>query len=80
MTGAEAARTEDRGPAVLAQLPVVCRFSLGIQQADLRRGNLVQQFLGKAGVSPGLIGANVGHALIGGIGDHVRVGLEDLNG
>jgi hypothetical protein len=61
------------------QFRVVDRLALRTHQAQLGRRNLVQHALRERAVAPGLIGAQVGHALVGGGLDHVGIALEPLD-
>ncbi len=62
-----------------AQLPVVGRLLFLIEQAHARASHLVEQALRVGRVRPGLERAQVAHALVRGMGDHVRIGFEQLD-
>ena len=62
-----------------AQLFVVAGLLLWIEQADLGRGEFVEDLLRGSLVLAGLIGSHVTHLPIGGVGDHLDVRLERLH-
>ena len=61
------------------KLIVIRRSALGVQQTNLRRGDLVEQSLRKGRVFASLQTAQMGHPLIGRMLDHVRIVFEQLD-
>ena len=61
-----------------SKLSIIGRFFRGIQQTDLRRGDLIEQPLRPLGMLAGLVCPQMHHPLIGGSLDYVGVALESL--
>ena len=64
----------------LAQLRVVTGLLGGVEQTDPGGCHLVKQLLGPGGVLARVEPLQVGHPLVGGVLDHLGVGLEQFDG
>ena len=62
-----------------AKLLVVLRLLVRTQQADPRRGHLVEQLFGQRRVLAAAESLQVRHPLVGGVLNHFRIALEDLD-